>query len=136
MAPKQGLVGSHDMLARAEGRLVDFGSGMLAADKLDDDVDFVVSDDIVPIVREVLTGDAGCLRLLPDEAARAFDLEIDAVCRDIFVVMGDDGARDAAADGSEADKADVYGAQGFRHGYAPFRVRAIATCDYAYVQTF
>ena len=84
---------------------------MLAADEFDHDVDVLVGHDVMPVARELLGCDAGSFGLLPDQAAGARDLEVDVVGVQIAIMMGKDGAGDAAAHRAQADEAHVDGAE-------------------------
>ena len=115
VAAQQGLVGRDDVLAVLEGSGEDLGRGVLAADQLDDDVDGGVGDDIVPVARKGLALNTGGFGLLPGKRAGAGQLKVDAVGGQVLIVVALDQAGNAATDGSQADQADVHGAQGFAH---------------------
>ena len=108
VAAKEGLVCRYDMLAVLEGLLEDFGRRMLAADELDDDMDIGVVHDVAPVGGEDTLGKADALGFRLVAAACALDHQVDSVVLEVFVVVLQDETGDAAADGAEADEAEVH----------------------------
>ena len=114
-AAQKRLVGGDHVLAGSDGALEDLGRRVIAADELDDDVDFRVGYDVVPVGGEGFGRDAQLCRALRFQGAGHLEAQVDAIGGKVFVVVARDDAGDAAAHGSEPDESYVDGAGGAWH---------------------
>ena len=116
VAPEERLVGGDDVLAVCDGVLEDLGRGMVAADELDHDIDGGVGGDLAPIGGEGVRRKPQGVCALRVARAGFPHAHVDAVGREVVVVVLGDQADDAAAHRAESDDADLHGPGALLHG--------------------
>ncbi len=110
VAREQRLVGGDDALAGVQRRKHDLARDTGPADELDDDVERVVGDHVVPVVRALLGGKAEIGEALGGAVGEARQLDVDARAAAEVLAVARQNLDDAGSNGSQSDQADSDGA--------------------------